>query len=146
MIKVKEFNFGSVYSFIFLIALFFISRQNYLLFHSFAELYSIVIAAAIYVVAINTKKYLKNKYIYFIGISYLFIGLLDLLHTLSYKGMGVFSDYDYYANQLWIATRYLESLTLLVAIIFIKRPGLFKRKDHNHNLCGDNDNYYLFYI
>jgi signal transduction histidine kinase len=62
------------------------------------------------------------------GIAYLFIGGLDLLHTLAYSGMGVFQDYD--ANlptQLWIAARYLESLSLLIAPAFLRyklRPGL----------------------
>jgi len=35
--------------------------------------------------------------------------------------MPIFTDYDYYANQLWIGARYLESLTLLVAFIFLYR-------------------------
>jgi signal transduction histidine kinase len=43
------------------------------------------------------------------------------MHTLSYKGMSIFNDYDYYANQLWILTRYIESITLAVAFFFIKR-------------------------
>ncbi|MBU2644073.1 ATP-binding protein [bacterium] len=30
----------------------------------------------------------------------------------------IFTDYDYYANQLWIGARYLESLSLLVFFIF----------------------------
>jgi len=30
--------------------------------------------------------------------------------------MNIFTDYNYYANQLWVATRYLESLTLLIGI------------------------------
>ncbi|MDD5286371.1 MAG: MASE3 domain-containing protein [Desulfuromonadaceae bacterium] len=51
--------------------------------------------------------------------NHLFIGVLDLLHTLSYKGMPIFTDYDYYANQLWIAARYLESITILSAFILL---------------------------
>jgi PAS domain S-box-containing protein len=54
-----------------------------------------------------------------VGISYLFIGILDLLHTLAYKGMPIFTDYEFYANQLWIAARGLESSTLLIAFIFL---------------------------
>jgi hypothetical protein len=67
----------------------------------------------------NSKNYIKNQYILFIGIAYLFIALLDLLHTLAYKGMPIFTDYDYYANQLWIGARYLESITLIVAFYFM---------------------------
>ena len=57
-----------------------------------------------------------------LGISYLFVGFLDLLHTLAYAGMGVFPQAG--ANlptQLWIAARFLNSLSLFIAFGFIKR-------------------------
>jgi len=38
--------------------------------------------------------------------------------------MNIFIDYDYYANQLWIATRFLESCTLLIAFILINRKEI----------------------
>ena len=101
------------------IGLYATTSVNYLLFHSLAEIFSIVVAFSIFVIAWNSEKYISNTYLLFVGIAYLFIGFLDLLHTLSYKGMPIFTDYDYYANQLWIGARYLESLTLLVAFFFL---------------------------
>ncbi|MFH2058981.1 MAG: MASE3 domain-containing protein [Pseudomonadota bacterium] len=92
---------------------------NYLLFHSLSEIFSIVVAIAFFMITWNLKEYIKNQYLLFIGIAYLFIAFLDLLHTLSYKGMPIFTDYDFYANQLWIGARYLESITLLVAFYFL---------------------------
>ena len=64
----------------------------------------------------------------FIGIAYLFIGILDLVHAFSYKGMNLLPDYDgaNTAAQLWIAARYLQSLTLLAAPLMLRRhirPG-----------------------
>lgn len=106
--------------FIFLVVIFLTSLYNYLLFHSIAEFISIAIAFSIFFIGLNSKKYLKNNYLLFIAAPYLFIGTLDLLHTLSYPGMNIFTDYDYYANQLWIATRYLESVTLLLAFSVLK--------------------------
>lgn len=70
--------------------------------------------------------YEKNQYLLFIGIAYLFIAFLDLLHTLAYKGMPIFTDYDYYANQLWIGARFLESITLVVAFYFLGANKTFK--------------------
>ena len=107
-----------------LIGLFLTTRINYLLFHSLAEVFSIVVAFSIFVIAWNSRKYIRNPYLLFIGIAYLFIALLDLLHTLSYKGMPIFTDYAYYANQLWIGARYMESITLLSAFIFLHRETL----------------------
>ena len=101
------------------IGLYFTTKVNYLLFHSLAEIFSIVVAFSLFVIAWNSKNFIKNQYLLFIGIAYLFIGFLDLLHTLSYKGMPIFPDYDFYANQLWIATRYMESISLLAAFYFL---------------------------
>ena len=91
-----------------------IQANNYLLFHSLSELFSIIIACTVFIITWNCKKYFENQKFIFIGIAYLFIALLDLLHTLAYKGMNIFTDYDYYANQLWIATRYLESISIFI--------------------------------
>lgn len=100
------------------------SRYNYLLFHSLAETFSIVIAASIFFVAWNTRKFIQNNYLVYIGIAYIFIAGLDLFHTLSYTGMQIFNDDEFYANQLWISARYLESLSFLIGLLFIdrKRP------------------------
>lgn len=56
----------------------------------------------------------------FLGIAYLFIGSFDLLHTLAYKGMGVFkSNNANLATELWIIARYIESISLIL-FLFIK--------------------------
>ena len=68
-----------------LVGLYFTSRINYLLFHSLAEIFSIVVACSLFMIAWNSRQYIKNPYLLFIGIAYLFIGSIDLLHTLAYK-------------------------------------------------------------
>src|SRR3954471_12412065 len=76
-------------------ALFFrIASNNYLLFHSLAELFSIIIACGIFILAWNTRAFIRNNYLLFIGIAYLFVAFFDTLHTLAYHGMGVFRGYD----------------------------------------------------
>ena len=102
-----------------IVCLYFTTLVNYLLFHSLVEIFSIVVAFSFFMITWNSKIYIKNQYLLFIGIAYLFIAFLDLMHTLTYKGMPIFTDYDYYANQLWIGARYLESATLLVAFYFL---------------------------
>ncbi len=102
-----------------LIGLYLTSLKSYLLFHSLAEIFSIVIAFSLFIIAWNSRNFIKNQYLLFIGIAYLFISFLDLLHTLSYTGMPLFPDYDFYANQLWIGARYLESISLLTAFYYL---------------------------
>ncbi len=70
----------------------------------------------------NTRDFLKDHYFLFLGIAYLFIGSMDLIHTLAYSGMnilpGIAPDA---ATQLWIANRYLESFSLLLSFLFLTR-------------------------
>ncbi len=108
-----------------LIGLYFTTFVNYLLFHTLAEVFSIVVAGAFFMITWNSKQYIKNPYLLFIGIAYLFIAFLDLLHTISYKGMPIFTDYGFYANQLWIGARYMESITLLIAFLFLSKRKQF---------------------
>nr|WP_242689281.1 MASE3 domain-containing protein [Pedobacter sp. SYSU D00535] len=82
-------------------------------------MFSIVITYALFIITWNARKTIQNQYLYFVGIAYLFVGFLDLLHTLTYKGMNIFTGAHFYANQFWIATRFLEVATLLVAFRFL---------------------------
>src|SRR5208337_1384445 len=74
-------------------------------------------------VTINCISSIENQYLRLIGISYLSVGLLDLMHTLSFKEMPIFTDYDYYAPQFWIASRYVESLSMLAGFGLLKTKG-----------------------
>jgi PAS domain S-box-containing protein len=110
-----------------LFGLYLTSRYSYLLFHSLAEIFAVVVSVGIFVLAWNSRRFINNNYILFLGISYLFIGGLDLVHTFAYQGMGIFPGYGTnLATQLWIAARYLQSLSFLVAPLLIGRklrPG-----------------------
>ena len=75
------------------LGLYLTSLYNYLLFHSLAEIFSIVVACGIFMVAWNSRRFLDNNYLLLLGIAYLFVGGLDLIHTLTYKGMGIFQGY-----------------------------------------------------
>lgn len=108
--------------FFLLSVLYVVSTFNYLLFHGFVEFFSILVASGTFVVAWNVRQFLQNRYFLLIGIAYLCVALLDLMHLMSYKGMGLIPGIG--ANeptQLWIALRYVQSLSLLVAPFFIKR-------------------------
>lgn len=101
------------------------SHFNYLLFHSLVELFSIVIALGIFAVAWTSRRYVENNFLLIIGIGYFFIGGFDLVHTLSYKGMGVFPDLD--ANlptQLWVIARYMEAITFFGALLLLKKEKI----------------------
>ncbi len=107
---------------LFISLLYLVSLYNYLLFHSLAELFSITVAVAVFMLAWNTRRFTDNDFLFFIGASYLFAGFIDLFHTLTYKGMGIIPGND--ANlptQLWIAARYLQSVSFLSAVLLTRR-------------------------
>ncbi|MBS3767837.1 MAG: GGDEF domain-containing protein [Candidatus Cloacimonetes bacterium] len=102
--------------------LFLIAFNNYLMFYSIVEMFSIVFAFCIFILTWNARNLIKNQYILFMGVAFFFIGSLDLLHMLSYKGMSVFPNTgSNLSTQLWIASRYVEAITFALAPVFIKK-------------------------
>jgi PAS domain S-box-containing protein len=97
---------------------------GYLLFHSIAEIYSIVVAGGIFFVGWNSRRYMENSFFLVLGVSSVFIAVIDLIHTLAYKGMNIFDPNVYDSNlptSLWIAARYLQALSCLLASMLIKK-------------------------
>jgi serine phosphatase RsbU (regulator of sigma subunit) len=98
------------------------SLHSYLLFHSLAEVFSIVVAGGIFMVAWNARRFLEQGYFLFLGIALGFVGFLDLVHALTYPGMNVLPGETGDAGiQVWVAARYLHSLSFLAALLFLKR-------------------------
>ena len=105
-----------------LFGLFLTSLYSYILFHSLAEIFSIVIGCSIFILAWNSRRRLDNDHLLFLGIAYLFVSGLDLIHTLAYTGMGMFPGYDTnLPTQLWIAARYVQALSMLIFPVFLRR-------------------------
>lgn len=96
---------------------------NYLLFHTLVELVSISVAWAVFMLVWNSREFTKDNIFILLGIAFLSIGLLDLLHTLSYKGMNILGGgFDTnLPTQLWIASRYLQSISFLILPLIKRR-------------------------
>lgn len=118
----KHFGFIAVSGFyltLFLL-LYVIASHNYLLFHVSVEMFTVIVAASIFMFAWNTRKISQNDYFLFLSIAYLFVGGIVFLHTLVYKGVNIIPGFN--ANlptQLWIAGRYLLAFSLLISPFFI---------------------------
>ncbi len=56
-----------------LAALVLTSRSNFLLFHSLVELFSIIVACGIFMIAWNSRRFIDNNYLLLIDISFLFV-------------------------------------------------------------------------
>ncbi|MEE4134888.1 MAG: MASE3 domain-containing protein, partial [Desulforhopalus sp.] len=103
--------------------LFLLSRENFLLFHSLVELFTVAVAIAIFTLAWNTRHLVENSGLLSIGFAYLAIAVITVLHTLAYQGMGIFAA-DWGANlptQLWLAARFIEALAWLSLPFLLRR-------------------------
>ncbi|MGM0674533.1 MAG: MASE3 domain-containing protein [Spirochaetota bacterium] len=102
--------------------LYLLSLQHFLVFHFTAELISIAVAFSVFAVTWSARDRLEDGGLLLIGVSYLFVGSVDLFHTLSYEGTGLFPDYtSNLPTQLWLVARGLETAALLLGLRLMGR-------------------------
>jgi PAS domain S-box-containing protein len=80
-----------------------------------------VIAACAFTIVWNSRRFVDNDYFTYVGVSFLFFAFLDLLHLLGNKNMGVFPGYGNLGPTFYIASRYVLSISLITAPLFINR-------------------------
>jgi len=106
--------------------LYLLSYFSYLLIHTLIELSCIVLLSSVYMIGWNTRKLVQSSFFIVLAAGFLSTAFVDLLHTLSYKGMqlipGASADT---ATQLWLVARALASCTFLLASLSLGRNKLF---------------------
>lgn len=112
------FGLGIIAAFVLLWQL---SQASYPIFHTVVEFFSIAVASALFIIAWNSRENSENPILVLLGIAYLFIAVMDFFHTIAYEGMQLFPRDIFYANQMWIATRFVESISLLLFAMFSSR-------------------------
>lgn len=96
------------------------SFSSFILFHTLAELFAIIIAVLMCVIAWQMYPFTKNNFLMFLGAGYFWIACLDMAHALSYKGLAIIPNIDVSTTtQFWIITRYLEAILLVSAPWFL---------------------------
>ena len=91
---------------------------DYLTWHNVFELTSIIISFSVFIVSYYTYEQTGNLRSAFLGSVFLMVGIIDVFHTLSYKGMPAFlieNDTANRATTFWIISRYMSSIGFLVA-------------------------------
>lgn len=105
-----------------LTALLLAGRVNFPFFHIIVELFSIIVACGIFIISWHTRHLHEDAFFTFLGVSTLSVAIIDLFHTLTYKGMAVMPQNGApVATQLWIAGRFLQAVTILLAFFFLRR-------------------------
>lgn len=94
--------------------------------HNLAEMFSIVVACSVFMLTWNARKFIDNHYFIFLGIAYLFVGIIDYLHAVLFESL--FSPNRHSPSiEIWFVARFLQSFALLSAPLFVSRkirPGL----------------------
>lgn len=105
-----------------LITLLLISHYNYILFHTVVELFCVLVACAVFIIAWNARWRTGNHFLLVLGTGFACSASLDLLHALAYPGLSVFSDSgENLTTQLWVAARLAEASGFLLAPLFLNR-------------------------
>ncbi|MGA8752959.1 MASE3 domain-containing protein [Candidatus Deferrimicrobium sp.] len=82
--------------------------------HNLAELFSVVVAFGVFMLTWNARRFLDNHFFLFLGIAYLFVGIIDSLHALAFDGW-IGGRKAQLGEQLWYAARYLQGVSLVIA-------------------------------
>lgn len=93
------------------------ARYHFLLFHHLIEVFRVVTLGCIFIVAWHTRFWATSGLLMIIGMAALPIAGLELLHSLAYKGMGIFPDDANLPTQLWTGFRLLEAGAFLLAVV-----------------------------
>lgn len=97
-------------------------HYNLLLFHTLIESYTIFVALTTFIVAWYTYQFSRNNFLMYLGVGFLFVAALDLLHTFTFENMALATDSGVRTTtQFWIAARYLQALVLVSAPFFVLR-------------------------
>ncbi len=108
-----------------------VSVASYLTWHNIFELFSIFVSFSIFFVVYFSLKSRRELRLLIIGNMFLAVGIIDLFHTLSYKGMPDFFIPNFESNRattFWILARLIAAVGfVLMSIIPVKRETKINR-------------------
>lgn len=115
--------------FLILLFLYLISLASVVIFHAFVEIVSIIVAFSIFLLAWNSRRFHEYDFVIFLGIAYLFIAGIDLIHLYASPEFAFTKGYDVnLSQQVRIAGRFLESISFALAF------SAFSKKIHTSTI------------
>jgi len=109
--------------------LFFLGRNNYLLVHTLIEVFSIVLLTSIFLIGWNTRRLVHTQFFLILAVGFLLTGMVDLLHTFSYKGVQILPEAGAdTATQLWVIARMIGTSAFFCAIVSLGREEICSTK------------------
>lgn len=97
-------------------------QEHYPLYHTLMELFSIVVGVLIFSIGWNTRQFAGSSFLLVLAVAFLFVAVLDTLHAFSYQGVHILeSSGSNMPTQFWVASRFVESTSVLLAVILLAR-------------------------
>ncbi|XDD48578.1 MASE3 domain-containing protein (plasmid) [Leptospira sp. WS39.C2] len=125
----KQIQFYSVLLFLCVVPLFCIGLfpetfyreypiESFIVFHNITEIFSVIVSFSIFGLGYYSYPQSKNAQTFLLSIGFLIIGLIDIMHTLGYKGMPDFvtPNTGNKSTQFWIISRFITSLVFIIAL------------------------------
>ncbi|PWB50701.1 MAG: hypothetical protein C3F06_11575 [Candidatus Methanoperedenaceae archaeon] len=114
-----------------------VNVPSYLVFHNIVEFFSIIVSLSIAIIGWNTYDKSKHWQTLLISCSFLSIGLIDFMHTLSFPGMPDFITPSSTNKSIlfWISGRFLFAASMLASIYFVNGHQSWKL-NKNYILAG----------
>ncbi|CAM3917172.1 MASE3 domain-containing protein [Mesobacillus thioparans] len=101
----------------------YLNPENYIAIHTILEFFSIAVSFAIFSYGWKSFGFTKSRKILMLSILFFIVGVLDLLHTLTFKGMPFFITESSIAKatSFWVIARMAESLLMVLVLILPER-------------------------
>ncbi len=95
--------------------------HSYLLFHTLAEIFFIVVCLSVFVVAWTLRQYLDDDFAAFLGLALVVVAALHVVHLVDYPGLNLISHSPDPPTQVWLGARLLLAGSFIAATFFIGR-------------------------
>ena len=109
-----------------------IDQGQFLFWHSMMEMCSVVVAMLVFVTGYRAILSVRKGAVVLLGITFLGVGLLDFLHTMSYAGMpnAVSANSAQKSIFFWLAARSLAAVSLMIFVMVpaIPRVSLTRKR------------------
>ncbi|AGK98798.1 MASE3 domain-containing sensor histidine kinase [Clostridium pasteurianum] len=128
---VKEIKLEIIAILVFFVILILLSKNDISSFNIIVDIISAVVALNIFITSVSTSKYLKHNLIILAGISYGFIGIINLLYVITYRGLvspgldslGLLKNFEF-----------IRECVQVISAILIIFVAIKNRKDYNKNI------------
>lgn len=95
---------------------------DFLVFHTLAELFAVAVGLSLFFVSATVRGGRAAIVLKYLGAGYFWVALLDLMHTVTYEGMGLHPlGGANTAVQFWLSGRLIETLLLLTMPLILAR-------------------------